>query len=185
MASFHKNHPNIALHLINGNSFDMEQHLLNNQIDIALVENDSSLSDIKYLNYMDDELIVVTGANSIFAKRRNITLADLQQMPLVLREQGSGSLEVITNKLQESSISISTLNTLIHLGSTESIKNFLVDFDGVAILSEKAVTSELYFKQLVKINVKGFNITRNFRIALRHGQAPYAVQLFTDHLNRS
>lgn len=85
-----------------------------------------------------DELVVVTGANSVYAKRKQLTLDEFRQIPIVLREQGSGTLEVIRKALSLHGIEIGTLNTLIHLGSTESIKNFLLDFDGLAIISEKA-----------------------------------------------
>lgn len=63
-------------------------------------------------------------------------------------------------KLSQQNINFENLNTLIHLGSTESIKNFLQDFDGLAIVSEKAVQNELYMKTLVKLKVTGFTIPR-------------------------
>jgi LysR family transcriptional regulator, transcriptional activator of the cysJI operon len=51
IASFHKRYPNIKIFLRNDISFEMEQLLLNNQIDIALVENLSSQSGIKYKDF--------------------------------------------------------------------------------------------------------------------------------------
>jgi len=69
IASFHKRYPRLQIFLMNGNSFEMENALLNNQVDMALVENVSSQSDIRYTNFLDDELIVVTGAHSVYAKR--------------------------------------------------------------------------------------------------------------------
>ncbi len=184
MAAFHKRYPKIEIHLINGNSFEMERLLLKNEIDLALVENESSQSDIKYLNFLDDELIVVTGTHSIYAKRKSIPLSTFQEIPLVLREKGSGTLEVIKKTLLRNGINFETLNTHIHLGSTESIKNFLQDFDGIAVISEKAVTSEIYLNRLTKISVKGLSIKRQFRIALRQGQESHSAKLFIDHLHR-
>lgn len=183
MASFHKRYPKIELHLINGNSFIMEQLLMQNEIDLALVENASSLSNIRYINFMNDELIVVTGSNSVYAKQKNITLSDFKEIPLVLREKGSGTLEVIMKALKSNGINFEELNTLIHLGSTESIKNFLKDFDGIAVVSEKAVTTEIYLNQLIQLNVKGLNMQRQFRYALNQGQTTQLVELFINHLN--
>ncbi len=183
VAAFHKRFPNIELYLMNGNSFDMEQHLLQNDIDLALVENASSQVNIKYSPFLQDELIVVTGAQSLYAKRKNISLSDFQEMPLILREQGSGTLEVVTKALQNQGIAFENLNTLIHLGSTESIKNFLLDFDGVAIVSDKAVANEIFMKQLVSINVKGLDMHRQLRIAQRQGPLPRLVESFVQHLS--
>lgn len=183
IASFHKRYPKIKIYLLNGNSFEMEKLLLDNQVDLALVENHSSQSGIGYKNFLDDELIVVTGASSVYAKRETITKEDLSQFPIVLREHGSGTLEVIKAAFIKQGIDIENINTLIHLGSTESIKNFLLDFDGLAIVSKKAVISELFLKNLVKLKVIGFSIPRKFRIANKLGHKSRQVELFENFLS--
>jgi len=183
IASFHKRYPKIQINLLNGNSFEMEKLLLDNQVDLALVENYSSQSSIRYKNFLDDELIVVTGANSVYAKRESITKKDLLQLPIVLREQGSGTLEVIKEAFAKQNIDIDHINTPIHLGSTESIKNFLLDFDGLAIVSEKAVVSELFLKTLVKLNVIDFSIPRKLRLAYKLGHKSRQVELFEKFLS--
>ncbi|WP_321281682.1 LysR substrate-binding domain-containing protein [Marinifilum fragile] len=182
IASFHKRYPKVNIHLINGNSFDMEQLLLNNKVDIALVENHSSQSGIRYKSFLDDELILVTGGNSIYSKRKTISKNDLLQFPIVLREKGSGTLEVIKEALLKQNLDFEDLNVPIHLGSTESIKNFLLDFDGLAIVSEQAVKTELYLKTLVKIKVTGLHIPRQFRIAYKMGHKSRQVELFENFL---
>ena len=182
IASFHKRYPQISIYLINGNSFEMERQLEENIIDIALVENITSQPGISYRDFLEDELIVVAGKDSVYAKQNTISKEDLIKIPIVLREQGSGTLDVIRNSLAQQNINIENLNTLIHLGSTESIKNFLQEFDGLAIVSEKAVINELYLKTLVKIRVSGLTIRRKFRIAYRHGHKSKQVELFEDFL---
>jgi len=182
IASFHKRYPKIQIYLMNGNSFEMEKLLLDNKVDIALVENLSSQSGIRYRDFLDDELIVVTGKNSVYAKRETIGKDDLLKLPIVLREQGSGTLEVIKQMFSQQNVSFESLNTLIHLGSTESIKNFLQEFDGLAIVSIKAVQNELYLKTLVKLNVTGFAIPRKLRIAYKQGHKSQQVELFEDFL---
>ncbi|MBF6629304.1 MAG: LysR family transcriptional regulator [Proteiniphilum sp.] len=182
IASFHKRYPEIMISLMNGNSFEMEQQLIGNAVDIALVENVSSQSDIRYKKFLDDELIVVTGSNSVYAKRETITKEELSRFPVVLREQGSGTLEVIKETFSQHGIDIEHINTLIHLGSTESIKNFLLDFDGMAMISEKAVSGELQLKTLVKLKVSGFSIPRQFRIAYKLGHKSRQIELFENFL---
>jgi DNA-binding transcriptional LysR family regulator len=43
LAAFRKKYPMIELNVFNGNSFEMEQKLKHNDIDVALVENNSSM----------------------------------------------------------------------------------------------------------------------------------------------
>lgn len=183
IASFHKRYPNIQIFLRNGNSFEMEQLLLNNQIDIALVENLSSQSGIKYKDFLEDELIVITGKKSVYSKVDHLSKEDLLKIPIVLREEGSGTLEVIKSILNQHNIHFENMNTFIHLGSTESIKNFLQDFDGLAIVSEKAVQIELYMNTLVRVKITGLTIPRKLRIAFKTGHKSQQVELFENFLS--
>lgn len=184
IAAFHKRYPKIELFLFNGNSFEMEQKLLENEIEIALVENDSSQLNIKYINFLDDEIVAVTGSQSAYAKLKSISLVDFQQIPIVLREKGSGTLEVIQKQLVKNNIKFENLNILIHLGSTEAIKNFLCDFDGIALVSQKSIEKEMLLKQITMIAIKGVHFNRKFRIAFRQGQEAYSAKLFADFLSK-
>ena len=183
IAAFHKRYPEIELFLFNGNSFEMEEKLLDNEIDLALVENESSQSNIKYIDFLDDELIAVTSRNSLYAKHKVLSLADFKQIPIVLREKGSGTLEVIQKSLLKKQVNLEKLNIFIHIGSTEAIKNFLYDFDGIALLSEKSVESELRLKELSKITIKNLHLQRKFRVALRQGHESSLATLFINFIS--
>ena len=182
IAAFHKRYPKIKLFLLNGNSVEMEQKLINNEADLALVENGTSQPDLKYIDFLDDEIVAITGINSIYSKCKNISITDLTQMPLILREKGSGTLEIIKKALLQHNIQIDDLNIFIHIGSTEAIKNFLADFEGIALVSEKSIEKELLLKSIVKINLSNLNLSRKFRIAIRHGHEISGTQLFVNYL---
>ncbi len=182
IAAFHQRYPNINIDLFNGNSEEMEKRLLNNDIDLALVENESSQANIRYREFLHDEIVVVTGAQSVYNKKKNIDLTDLQQIPIVLREKGSGTLQVINKALEKHKINTEKLNIFIHMGSTEAIKNFLNNFDGIALISDKAITKELQLKTLSKLNLKELTIHREFRMAYKYGNVLKTPQLFMDFL---
>lgn len=182
LAKFHKQYPQIELFLYSGNSFEIEKKLLNTDIDIALVENASSQPNIKYTDFVDDEIIVITSNNNIYSRKRTISLTDIQKIPMVLREKGSGTLEIIQEELARHNINNSDLNIVIHLGSTEAIKNFLCDFDGIALVSEKSVEKELQSKQIVKLTIKNFMLNRKFRLALKHNTYTKPAKLFKNFI---
>lgn len=182
LAAFHQRYPQIKLDLFNGNSFEMEQKLLANEIDLALVENDSSQANIRYLDFMEDEIVAVAAANQLVANQKVIRVSDLQQLPLVLREKGSGTLEVIRHELARHQLELDRLNIFIHLGSTEAIKSFLLNFDGLALLSEKSIQKELLLKQLVPIRIKDLHIQRQFRLAFRQGPEKSIPELFKNFI---
>lgn len=183
MADFHERYPNIKLFLINGNSSEMEKQLLDNDIDLALVENASSQANIRYSTFMHDEIVAVVGQNTVYSKRKNITISELVNYPIVLREKGSGTLDVIYKALLAKGMKPEDLKVAMHLGSTESIKSFISSFDGFALISNKAVEKDIAHGELVRINVKGLNITRSLRVANHQGHISEAAQLFIRSLN--
>jgi len=183
IAAFHRKYPKIKIDLFNGNSFQMEQKLLNNEIDLAFVENASSQGDLIYHNFIEDEIVVVTGVNSVFAKQKILSLETIQEIPMVLREKGSGTLEVIENSFLQKGVDLENLNIFIHLGSTESIKNFLCDFDGIALVSEKSIEKELALKNIQIIKIKDLSIIRKFRWVFRKGPDLVGANLFTEFIS--
>jgi LysR family transcriptional regulator, transcriptional activator of the cysJI operon len=58
----------------------------------------------------------------------------------------------------------------------------LQDFDGLAIVSEKAIKNELFLKTLVQLKTPGFSIQRKFRIAYKQGYKSPQVELFESFL---
>ncbi len=182
LSAFYRKYPMVHLYLYSSNSFEVINKLIDGDVDIGMVENYSSNSSVKYIDFLDDELIVVTGKNSIYAKRRNLNLNDLKEIPIVLREKGSGTLEVIRKSLIANQITTDSLNIVLHLGSTEAIKNFLLNFDGIAIVSVRAIEKELRDKSIIKINVKRLDMSRKFRMAFRKGNINKSTQLFVDFM---
>jgi hypothetical protein len=63
-------------------------------------------------------------------------------------------LEFIQNRLKEKGIIIDELNIVMQLGSSESIKNYLLHSDSLAFLSISTVLNELKNNQLTLLILK-------------------------------
>jgi LysR family transcriptional regulator, transcriptional activator of the cysJI operon len=143
LAKFISKFPEIHISLVSGNSDEIESELINHHIDLGLIEGDKRLPNLKYTHLMDDELVAITSAKSIYAKKDEMTLEELTKIPLVLRENGSGTLSVFYTALEQHSIKPSDLNVQMQMGSSESIKLFLEHADAISIISFRCVTREL------------------------------------------
>lgn len=170
LSSFIKTFPDIRISLLNGNSRDIERALQEGKITLGLVEGIAHQSVLHYTPFMKDELVVVTHTGSSLAAYDEITLPQLCTLPLVLRENGSGTLAVLESALAEHQVKLSQLNVLIQLGSTESIKLFLENADAMGIISVRAVARELMAGRLKVIDVAGFRAERMFAFAEPQGQ---------------
>lgn len=179
LALFKKTYPSIEIRLINGNSEFIEQQIIAEKIDIGLVEGISHYPQINYESFVKDELVLVARTNNKFLPRKEqIKAAQLRTVPLALREQGSGTLEVIQKALGDAGIPFRELNVQIYLDSTESIKEYLLYADCAAFLSIHSITKELQQNQLSIIEIEGTEIYRDFQFVQLHGQSQKLTDVF-------
>ncbi|MDD3037367.1 LysR family transcriptional regulator [Bacteroides sp.] len=178
LANFISQFPQINLSLYNGNSRGVEVALQEHRIDLGLVEGIFRLPNLKYTLFLQDELVAVVPNNSSLVKSDEITPEDLLNIPLVLRERGSGTLDVFERALLKHNLKLSSLNVLMYLGSTESIKLFLEHTDCMGIVSIRSIHKELVAGSLRVIEIQKMAMHREFNFVQSQGQEGGLSQVF-------
>ena len=160
--------PDVEINMISGNSEQIEQAVAEHHVDLGLVEGGSRTTGLKYSHFAKDELVLVASANS--KRKQEIEIETLKKIPLVLRESGSGTLDVIDRELSKHNVKLSDLNVLLRLGSTESIKSFLLEnSDSYAIISVAALRRELKNNEIMIVDVLGLEFIREFMFVSTQG----------------
>ena len=184
LAEFRRRFPEIQLSLVIQNSEKIEDLLANHKIDVGLIEAQIKNRTFHYFPFMKDEIVLVSRQNHSISIKNNIKLDDLKNIPLVFREPGSGTLETIDLALKSKNIKLNELNIEIQLGSTESIKSYVLHSDALAFISIQSVLQELKNQTLTIIDVKSLVIERNFNFIIPEGEQSKLVNLFIDFCNR-
>lgn len=178
-SAFHQQYPNIDLTLVNRNSENILKALLDHEIDLGITEGKKQLTAVKYQFFIADDVIPVCSARSSLVKRKVIQPEELKQIPVALRERGSGTLQAVTEALQKCKMSIADIRHKIVLGGTEALKNFLLDDTCLGFLPLRSVVKQLKNGELVKLNVPGMSIQRAFYfVQRRDSEADRLNQLF-------
>ncbi|MFA5326812.1 MAG: selenium metabolism-associated LysR family transcriptional regulator [Prolixibacteraceae bacterium] len=184
LAKFHQRYPEINLSLVNGNTEFIEQQLLDSNIDIGIVEGKPGNHDIRYSPFQDDELFVFTAAQNRKIPE-SVSNEELLNLPLVLRERGSGTLEIIEKNLQNQHISPKVLNVIMFLGSTEAIKSFVKTGNGAGIVSRFAIEPELSGGIFRRIDTPGLHFDRQFYFVSQQGPEPAGLaRLFLNFVTK-
>jgi len=178
LAAFHQKFPHVQITLITNNTEQIENGLKNNEIDLGIIEGRSKNTSIKYSEFLKDEIVLVSSNKNAFAKKEIIKAAELKNIPLLLREPGSGTLEVISHALKLAGIKMRDLKIEMQLASIESMKSYLPYSDCLAFLSIHSVLNELKRNELRIIDVKGLEIERYFYFIQLHGQSDSLPDLF-------
>lgn len=184
LAKFNERFPEIKLSLINGNTEIIEKRLLKNEIDVGIVEGKPTNTDIRYSPFQNDELLVFTSAQNTTVPN-SVTNDEFLRLPLVLRERGSGTLEIIENNLHQYQISPKQLNVLLLLGSTEAIKSFIKTGNGVGIVSRFAIEQELSNHIFRLIHTSDLKFNRQFYFISPQGPGTVGlVKLFLNFVQK-
>ena len=183
LAEFRKRFPEIQLSLVIQNSEKIEDLLANQKIDIGLIEAQIKNRTFHYFPFMKDEIVLVSRQNHSISTKNNIKLDDLKHIPLVFREPGSGTLETIDLALKSKNIKLNELNIEIQLGSTESIKSYLLHSDALAFLSIQSILQELKNQTLTVIDIRNLDIEREFNFIIPEGEQSKLVNLFIEFCN--
>lgn len=162
LARFTARFPKVRLSLLSGNSGQVEQALDDHRIDLGLVESVSRRQGLHYTLFRPDELVLVARPAGRYARTETVTPETLCRIPLVLRENGSGTLEVISAALAERGIRLSQLHVVMRMGSTEGIKGFVRNSDAMAIVSAFSVVAVSLKNALRIVDLEGLTLLRDF-----------------------
>ncbi|CDJ99059.1 Transcriptional regulator [Microbacterium sp. C448] len=142
-----------------GNSGEVMEWIAREQADIGFVEGNTFHPRLVHLPIGHDELVAVVGpAHRWFTERRQITPAELIRGGLVLREQGSGTLEVLEHALARAGVDLPP--DLPSFGSTSAILTAARHGGAVAVVSRLTVETELAEGKLAALSVPDLDLSR-------------------------
>lgn len=156
--AFRKAHPGVRLTVEIANTQEIQERLEAGELDVALTEGQADERDFEVSTFMTDELIAIATPSHPLAKSRKlIPAATLCREPFIVREAGSGTLNVVQHALQQRGLSVTPV---MSVGSTIVIKRAVEAGVGVAFVSRLTCQLELKAKKLVEIRTSDLKITR-------------------------
>ncbi len=174
LSGFQQKFQNVDVQLVNRNSENVMNALLNHEIDVGIIEVENKLTTVSYQHFMNDEVIAVCSGKSALAGK-SLTIAELRTVPLALRERGSGTLHALLHALTGQQIKASDLKVKIRLGGTEALKNFLLADECLGFLPRPSILRELNSGELVEVPVEGLEVKRAFYFIRRKGSEEYGL----------
>lgn len=161
-------HTTVSLQM--GNTAHVGDLVARGEVDLGFIEGPHPPGRLHSRDLLPDELVVVVPPGHPWARRRRpLTPALVARTPLVLRELGSGTREVLTEALAGHGLQVSAA---MELGSTTAIKAAVFAGTGPAVLSAVAVAAELEAGQLVAVACDDLSLQRTVRAIWAADQPP-------------
>jgi DNA-binding transcriptional LysR family regulator len=180
---FQKRFPEIRIQLAEGSSEEMAASVVQGVNDVAIVGRVpyvDALEAMPFPGHERDELMVTVSPRHRLAARSAIDLAELRGEPMILRERGAGTRQVVTQYFEERGFSPTVL---LEAASAPFIKDLVAKGAGVSILTKVSLEESIRSGALKGISLEGGGLFLPIDIVFqRRGSRAPAARAFLDFL---
>lgn len=160
-------YPGITLTVQTGDSRTILARLLSDEVELAISGSRGGEKGLDYRPLTCDLLVLAVSSDHPLGRRTSLSLAELMETALIVRENGSGSHQALRRALQQAGCDPEQLRVAVKLGSNEAVRQTLLGGFGAAFLSEISIRQELQRGELVRLPVEGLTVARQFWLATR------------------
>lgn len=162
--AFTKKYPDVPIEAVIRNTRDIEDMILKNDIDFALVEGSVHSSSIYSDPFSTDRLLLLCGKGHPLYGSGKLETAELSGKKFIVREEGSGTRELFESSMAAANIPWQA--AWVYSGSDGLISAAIHNL-GIAVISQRLVVSELASGALWPLEVEDFDLSRRF-FMIRH-----------------
>ncbi len=182
ISRFSEWHPKASVHLEYYHPNRVYDAVAEDRAEVGLVSYPRSTRTILARPWRDEPIRLVCAAGHELAGRRDVSLSDLNGLPIVGFDR---DLRIRRNLDRELASSGVELNVTTTFDNVDTIKRAIEVNTGASLLPEPAVCSEVQAGTLVVVPVRGLNLVRPLGVIYRRGSelgktARRFVQLLRD-----
>jgi len=177
LSQFAAIYPEVEISLDVSNRKALVEQLEQNVCDMVVMGEPPSDIPTDSRAIMDNPLVLVASPKHPLAKHeKRIQLAELANLPFLVREVGSGTRAAVERFFAQHGL---PLNICMEMTSNETIKRAAMANMGLGIASKHTLDLELQTQSLVMLDVEQFPIMRNWYVVVSHGKklSPIAMRL--------
>lgn len=169
---FRQQHPAVEVVAQIANTEQVTHLTLEHSVDLGLTEAPAAHRDLEAQPFLDDEMVLIVPKGHRWAGRPEISLEELRNEPLVLREPGSGTRQVFEEYLRSAGTALTQFRNATELSATEAIKGAVEAGLGVSVLSRWTIYKEMALGTLAALRIRQLPMKRQFSIIVRRGRPP-------------
>lgn len=170
--SFSTLHPHMKFKIEKLDSAGVHKKLEYSEINFGIVGTQLSHDYFEYEKILSDTIVLCCDKNLDITD--TITLETLKSLPLIIREEGSGTRKQLLNALKKDKVTLSDLNVFATIDDINTIKACIINSDKFAFTSKIAIMDEIKMDQLKIITINDFLVERDFYFVsnLKHTLTP-------------
>jgi DNA-binding transcriptional LysR family regulator len=163
IARYRRKYPLVRINVLVRDS--VIEKLISGEVAMGISSRRIDHRDLEYKDFFSDEVILIAPADHHWSAYRRIYPDDLLDEPMILHEEGAGTIELLKKGLLEHDISFDMLNVAMVLGDAEAIAMAVEEGIGVAFISRLVVARGLELGRIVEVDVEGMKLNRKIYLA--------------------
>ncbi len=171
LSQFHKKYPHVKFSLKKYDTMTVINKINLGEIDFGIVGAEKNIKNISFIPILEDQIVLIAPYIKKFIQMKSISLDELKSYPLIVRENGSGTLSRVIHELSQHDMDLESLNVIADVESNQTIKKLVINGTGLSFVSKLSIENELLLKQLTTIAVKNFELKRYFYFAYHQNRA--------------
>lgn|SRR5512143_41867 len=183
IGAFKKEYPSLSIQLMIDDTAKVTQAVKDGDLCIGVVGARVADGHLESHTFLTDELVVAVPAGHHWAHKKIIPVEALKTEPFIQREEGSGTRRIMEEHLEKAGFSLSDLDTVAVVGSSDAVRQAVKAGLGVSILSIRALQDDVQTGRISAVRLKGLKLERSFSIILLKGKSRSLLcQVFLDFL---
>lgn len=164
LLEYRKRHPQIKIEVSRNVSEKIPLEVVERNLDFGFLSYDPMNPALQSIELHRDELVLVTPPKHRLAGHKQVTVKELGEEQFVAHNVKTPSRTRIFELFAQHR---TPLNICIELATLETIKGFVMQNVGIAILPRLAVQKEIEAGKLIEVPVKGMKIEKILRLIYR------------------
>ena len=169
LRQFGKEHPEVYFSIHQSDSAGVERDVLEGLSDIGLTGRCPEEENLTAEEFCRDRMVLITPVSRYYLdmKDKKAGVKDLLDGPIILREEGSGSLKTADLYLASEGISEKNLHVVARINDQEAIKNMVAGGLGISFLSYRAAEELIEAKRVLCFHLPEGSAERSFYVVQR------------------
>jgi DNA-binding transcriptional LysR family regulator len=162
LMKFRQAHPSVRATAVISDPLTVIRGVRESLYEIGCCGNAPEGRDLDSCYVGGDELVLIVFPEHPFARRGEITPAELEGEPLIFREATSGTQSSVEARLARAGLDVSRLVPNLVLGTSHAVVNAVEAGAGISFVSSLAVRRSLALGTVRQVSVSGLRMERHF-----------------------
>ncbi|MGM0472142.1 MAG: selenium metabolism-associated LysR family transcriptional regulator [Bacillota bacterium] len=165
LSKFYKKFPEVEATIKVEDSAEVISQLKERNLDLIIVGSKPTDIQFNVVPVIEDHLVLILPLGHQLTSKTQVTVEDLVEERMLIREEGSGTRKAMLKGLQDIGVNKRDLNIGVQFGSTEAIISAVESGLGISFVSELAARKAVANGRVQSIKISDMLISRKLYLA--------------------